>query len=57
MNGVYSVRPDEPEKGTKVNESFKFVSEEKRDMWRDDGGAQTVPSCCLSVSRISYTVR
>lgn len=57
MNGFYSMRPEEPEKETKVNESFKFVSEEKRDMWRDDGGAQTVPSCCLSVNKISYTVR
>lgn len=62
MNKFYSMQTVEPEDGTKVRESFKFVSEVKgevkRDVWREDGGQErSEPSCCLSVSKISYTVR
>lgn len=59
MNKFYSMQM-EPENGTKVRESFKFVLEEKRDVWKDnreDLSEQSEPSCCLSVSKISYTVR
>ncbi|XP_031164792.1 ATP-binding cassette sub-family G member 5 [Sander lucioperca] len=58
MNKFYSMQM-EPENGTKVRESFKFVLEEKRDVWKDnreDLSEQSEPSCCLSVSKISYTV-
>ncbi|KAG8000239.1 ATP-binding cassette sub-family G member 5 [Nibea albiflora] len=58
MNKFYSMQTVEPEDGSRVRESFKFVSEEKRDVWREDGGQErSEPSCCLSVSKISYTVR
>ncbi|KAA8583591.1 hypothetical protein FQN60_014799 [Etheostoma spectabile] len=46
----------EPENGTNVRESFKFVLEEKRDVWKDNREEQSEPSCCLSVSKITYTV-
>lgn len=57
MNKVYSVQAVEPENGTKSRESYKFVSEVKRDVGRDGGEERSEPSCCLSVSKISYTVR
>uniref|UniRef100_A0A7N5ZVY4 ATP-binding cassette sub-family G member 5 n=1 Tax=Anabas testudineus TaxID=64144 RepID=A0A7N5ZVY4_ANATE len=44
MNRFYSI------------ESFKFVSDGKRDVWRDSGEGRSEPSCSLSVSKISYTV-
>ncbi|XP_034008039.1 ATP-binding cassette sub-family G member 5 [Trematomus bernacchii] len=54
MNTFYSMELVEPESGTKVRESFKSVSEGKRDVWRGEESSE--PSCCLSVSKISYTV-
>lgn len=58
MNRFYSMQREDPKDGGKVGESFKFVPEMKRDVWRDDGGETLEePSCCLSVSKISYTVR
>ncbi|XP_073337440.1 ATP-binding cassette sub-family G member 5 [Pagrus major] len=64
MNGSYSMQPEEQENGTgtgrEVRETFKFVSSEKRevkrDVWRDGGDERSEPSCCLSVSKLSYTV-
>lgn len=48
----------EPEKGGKVRESFKFVSEEvKRDVWKDGRDERSEPTCTLSARNISYTVR
>uniref|UniRef100_A0A672JNZ5 ATP-binding cassette sub-family G member 5 n=2 Tax=Salarias fasciatus TaxID=181472 RepID=A0A672JNZ5_SALFA len=41
---------------TKYQESFKYVSEEAKDVWRDSGEEQPEPACCLSVKKISYTV-
>ncbi|XP_029306159.1 ATP-binding cassette sub-family G member 5 [Cottoperca gobio] len=55
MNTFYSMQTVEPENGTKVRESFKIVSEVKRDVWRDGEEERSDPSC-LSVSNISYTV-
>lgn len=57
MNRFYSMEAVEPENGTKVRESFKFASEVKTDVGRDGGEEPSEPSCCLSVSNISYTVR
>lgn len=57
MNRFYSMQPEDSKNGGKVGESFKFVPEMKRDVWRDDEGQTSEPSCCLSVSKISYTVR
>lgn len=61
MNGSYSMQPEERENGAKVRDTFIFVSEQKRevkmDVWRDAGEEQSEPSCCLSVSKLSYTVR
>ncbi|XP_074532008.1 ATP-binding cassette sub-family G member 5 [Halichoeres trimaculatus] len=54
-NRGYSMRTVEPN-GTKVTESFRFVSEEKRDVWRDGGEGRSEPSCSLSVNNICYTV-
>uniref|UniRef100_A0A8C4IB47 ATP-binding cassette sub-family G member 5 n=1 Tax=Dicentrarchus labrax TaxID=13489 RepID=A0A8C4IB47_DICLA len=60
MNKCYSMQAEEPENGTKVKESFNFLSElnreNKRDVWRDGGEERSEPYCCLSVSKISYTV-
>lgn len=54
MDRSYSMQlPQQPPAG----DSFKFVSEAKREVWRVDGGDPAEPSCCLSVSNISYTVR
>uniref|UniRef100_A0A8C6KF27 ATP-binding cassette sub-family G member 5 n=1 Tax=Nothobranchius furzeri TaxID=105023 RepID=A0A8C6KF27_NOTFU len=39
-----------------MQESFKFVSEEKRDVWKEGGKDRSESSCCLSVKNISYTV-
>lgn len=46
---------EEATNGTKVRES-SFVSEVKRDVWRNSEGERSEPSCCLSVRKISYTV-
>ncbi|KAJ4948492.1 hypothetical protein JOQ06_020026 [Pogonophryne albipinna] len=54
MNTFYSMEPVEPESGTEVGGSFRSVSEGKRDVWR--GEEPSEPSCCLSVSKVSYTV-
>uniref|UniRef100_A0A3Q2PX82 ATP-binding cassette, sub-family G (WHITE), member 5 n=1 Tax=Fundulus heteroclitus TaxID=8078 RepID=A0A3Q2PX82_FUNHE len=35
---------------------MEFVSEAKRDAWREGGEGRSEPSCCLSVRNISYTV-
>ncbi|XP_026212673.1 ATP-binding cassette sub-family G member 5 [Anabas testudineus] len=56
MNRFYSMQEAESENGAKVSESFKFVSDGKRDVWRDSGEGRSEPSCSLSVSKISYTV-
>uniref|UniRef100_A0A3Q0RQX4 ATP-binding cassette sub-family G member 5 n=1 Tax=Amphilophus citrinellus TaxID=61819 RepID=A0A3Q0RQX4_AMPCI len=55
MNRFYSMQVEEPQNG-KVKESFRFVSEVKKDVWRNSGEEQSEPSCCLSVKKISYTV-
>ncbi|XP_061767162.1 ATP-binding cassette sub-family G member 5 isoform X3 [Nerophis ophidion] len=52
MSRLYSVQLDPAGPGTEDKESFKFVSEVMRD-GRDD---RTEPRCCLSVSKISYSV-
>lgn len=57
MNRVYSLEAVEPQTGAAAAESFKFVSEAKRDVWREGGEGRSEPSCCLSVRNISYTVR
>uniref|UniRef100_A0A8C5HC74 ATP-binding cassette sub-family G member 5 n=1 Tax=Gouania willdenowi TaxID=441366 RepID=A0A8C5HC74_GOUWI len=38
----------------KEKESFKFLSETKRNVWKGEDHRE--PSCCLSVSGVSYTV-
>uniref|UniRef100_A0A8C4I8K5 ATP-binding cassette sub-family G member 5 n=1 Tax=Dicentrarchus labrax TaxID=13489 RepID=A0A8C4I8K5_DICLA len=35
---------------------FNLNRENKRDVWRDGGEERSEPYCCLSVSKISYTV-
>lgn len=57
MNKFYSMQAVEPENGTNFRETFKFVSDVKRDLRKDGGEERSEPSCCLSVSKISYTVR
>lgn len=57
MNKFYSVQPVQPENGSKAKESFKFVSEGKRDERAAAGEEPSQPSCCLSVKKIYYTVR
>lgn len=57
MDGFYSMKAVEQEEGTKFKESFKLVSEVKRDVWKVSGEGLSEPSCCLSVNNISYTVR
>lgn len=52
-NRFYSMQTVESN-GTK--ESFKFVSEEKRDVWKDAKEERLEPTCSLSVNKISYTV-
>ncbi|KAM6997140.1 ATP-binding cassette sub-family G member 5 [Tautogolabrus adspersus] len=54
-NRFYSMQRAEPN-GTKDRESFKFVPEEKRDVWKDVREERSEPSCSLSVNKISYTV-
>ncbi|KAM4729551.1 ATP-binding cassette sub-family G member 5 [Anableps anableps] len=56
MNRLYSLEAAEPQNGTKAPGSFEFVSEAKRDVWRESGEGRSEPSCCLSVRNISYTV-
>ncbi|CAJ1067092.1 ATP-binding cassette sub-family G member 5 [Xyrichtys novacula] len=55
QDSSYSLQTAEPN-GAKARESFKFVSEEKRDVWRDVVEEQAEPTCSLSVSNVSYTV-
>ncbi|XP_068597293.1 ATP-binding cassette sub-family G member 5 [Brachionichthys hirsutus] len=55
MDRSYSIRSSQEDR-SKATESFKFVSEVRRDVWRDGGEERTEPSSCLSVSKISYTV-
>lgn len=54
MNKFNSMQVVEPQNR---RESFKFVSEAKRNVWKDGTEERAEPSCCLSVSEISYTVR
>lgn len=54
MDRFFSIQSEEPEDRANVRE---LVSRVKRDVWRDDGGEASEPSCCLSVSKLSYTVR
>ncbi|XP_014897689.1 ATP-binding cassette sub-family G member 5 isoform X1 [Poecilia latipinna] len=57
MNRFYSLEAAEPRNETEAEGSFKFVSEAKRDVWREGGGeGRSEPSCCLGVRNISYTV-
>ncbi|KAM9365538.1 ATP-binding cassette sub-family G member 5 [Pholidichthys leucotaenia] len=56
MNRFYSMQEPELENMTRVQESFRFVSEVKKDVWRNVREEQSEPSCCLSVSKISYAV-
>ncbi|XP_013887735.1 ATP-binding cassette sub-family G member 5 [Austrofundulus limnaeus] len=57
MNRFYSMQAVEPDSRTRGAESFRFVAEEKRDVWRRKGGGErSESSCCLSVKKISYTV-
>ncbi|KAM4591647.1 ATP-binding cassette sub-family G member 5 [Odontesthes bonariensis] len=56
MNRLDTMQAVEPENGTKVRESFKYVSEEKRDVSKEAREQRSEPSCSLSVSRIAYTV-
>lgn len=56
MKGFYSMQAEELENGIKMQESFKVVPEEKRDVWRDGGEERSAHSCSLSVRNISYTV-
>ncbi|XP_035462776.2 ATP-binding cassette sub-family G member 5 [Scophthalmus maximus] len=53
MNKFNSMQVVEPQNR---RESFKFVSEAKRNVWKDGTEERAEPSCCLSVSEISYTV-
>ncbi|KAF0027107.1 hypothetical protein F2P81_019848 [Scophthalmus maximus] len=53
MNKFNSMQVVEPQNR---RESFKFVSEAKRNVWKDGREERAEPSCCLSVSEISYTV-
>ena len=57
MNKFYSMQAVEPENGTNFRETFKFVSDVKRDLRKDGGEERSEPSCSVSVSKISYTVR
>lgn len=57
MDNLYSLQAEVPDNKSNVTESFRFVSEEKRDVWRDSQRELSEPSCGLSVSKISYTVR
>lgn len=54
MDRFYSMQLEEPEDRANVRE---LVSGVKRDVWRDDRGEASEPSCCLSASKISYSVR
>uniref|UniRef100_A0AAQ5ZFR3 ATP-binding cassette sub-family G member 5 n=2 Tax=Amphiprion TaxID=80969 RepID=A0AAQ5ZFR3_AMPOC len=56
MNRIYSMQAVEQENGTKLKESYRNVSEVKRDVYKDEAEERSEPSCCLSVSKISYTV-
>ncbi|XP_034464763.1 ATP-binding cassette sub-family G member 5 [Hippoglossus hippoglossus] len=56
MYKIESVQAEELENRSNVKESFQFVSEEKRNVWKDDREERSEPSCSLSVSNISYTV-
>lgn len=56
MNRFYSMQMEESQNG-KVKESFRFVAEVKKDVWRDSREEQSEPTCSLSVRKISYTVR
>ncbi|XP_053731988.1 ATP-binding cassette sub-family G member 5 [Synchiropus splendidus] len=44
----------EPQFGSEDRSSFNFG--EKKDVWRGGGADRAEPSCCLSVSKINYTV-
>ncbi|KAG7512680.1 ATP-binding cassette sub-family G member 5 [Solea senegalensis] len=46
----------EPEDRTRAHESLKYMSDVKRDVWRDSKEERSEPPCCLSGSNISYTV-
>ncbi|XP_008296303.1 ATP-binding cassette sub-family G member 5 [Stegastes partitus] len=56
MDRFYSMQAVEQDNRTNVKESYKFVSDEKRDVYKDSVEERSEPSCCLSVSKISYTV-
>lgn len=53
MDGSYSMKTAEQEKGTNFKETFKLV---KRDVWKESREGLSEPACCLSVNKISYTV-
>ncbi|XP_056148263.1 ATP-binding cassette sub-family G member 5 [Lampris incognitus] len=53
MKGTYKMQATE---NGVLRESFKFVEEEKSDARIQGGEAQPLPSCCLSVNKVSYTV-
>ncbi|XP_072292561.1 ATP-binding cassette sub-family G member 5 [Eucyclogobius newberryi] len=53
MNGFYSLKSEEQEKGTSFKQSFKLV---KGEAWKNSGEGLSESSCCLSVNKISYTV-
>ena len=58
MNGTYSMEAVEEEQTARASfkESFKYVGD-KSVMSRGAHAEQHEPSCGLSVSKISYTVR
>ncbi|XP_054655249.1 ATP-binding cassette sub-family G member 5 isoform X2 [Dunckerocampus dactyliophorus] len=52
MNRLYSVQLDQVSQETEPKESFKFVSE----VMKDGEEERLEPCCCLSVSKMSYSV-
>ncbi|KAK0137188.1 ATP-binding cassette sub-family G member 5 [Merluccius polli] len=48
MSESFSMPVAGPENGSRIHKSFRFLSEKKEE--------QTPPSCCLSVSKVSYSV-
>ncbi|XP_060780653.1 ATP-binding cassette sub-family G member 5 [Neoarius graeffei] len=54
MRNSYSMQTNGQKNGS--NESFQFVSEKRTDTQSPAPSHQKQPSCCLSVSKVSYTV-
>ncbi|KAK2852845.1 hypothetical protein Q7C36_008046 [Tachysurus vachellii] len=54
MKSSYSMQANGQKNGS--SESFRFVADKRTDIQSQEPSNQTQPSCCLSVSKVSYTV-